>query len=416
MSMTDLDLSEVLFEAHSLSSELSQWRRFFHQFPELSGHEVGTAAFVAGKLEEMGVEGIQMHFAGTHAVVAEINGDLPGETVALRADMDALPILEKSEVSYRSQNTGVMHACGHDAHTTVLLGAAKLLVSQRAKLKGRVRLIFQPAEEVMDKPGAAHLVQAGILKNPDVSAIFGLHVFPELPVGVIATRPGPLMASADIFEIKIHGKGTHASRPHMGVDTVLMAAQAISSLHHLVSRKVDPLHPAVLTIGRIEGGKADNVIPETVILGGTVRTMEEKLRNDIPIWIESILKGITSAYGGDFELKFIRGTAPVQNHPLTTEFAFTTLKKLLGQQAIRVLPEPSMGGEDFGEYLEQIPGTFLRLGVRNEERGITSPLHSAYFDLDEAALPLGAAAMAALALNWLETNPTKAKDNHPAQG
>ncbi|PIQ24548.1 amidohydrolase [bacterium (Candidatus Blackallbacteria) CG17_big_fil_post_rev_8_21_14_2_50_48_46] len=403
--MTPEVYAELLQDALSLQTELSQWRRFLHQYPELSGDENGTAAFVAGKLEEMGVEGLQTHFAGTAAVIAEIRGAHAGPTVALRADMDALPILEKNEFDFASQNTGVMHACGHDAHTTVLLGAAQLLMQNRQHLHGVVRLIFQPAEEVMDQAGAAHLVQAGVLDSPAVAAIFGLHVYPDLPVGEVATRPGPMMASADIFEIQLHGKGTHASRPHQGIDTVLLAAEVISSLHHIVSRRIDPLHPAVLTIGRVEGGKADNVIPDRVVLGGTVRTLDPELQAQIPHLIEKTLWGLCEAYGGRFEMTYQKGTAPVHNHPEATEFCLSTLRTLLGDSAVRVLPEPSMGGEDFGEYLKGVPGTFFRLGVRNQEKGITAPLHSAYFNLDEGALPIGAAAMAALALQWLAQAP-----------
>jgi len=393
--------SEILQAASVLGPELSQWRQHLHRQPELSGEEAATGAFVAGQLETLGVPGIQRHFAGTCAVIAEIVGEQPGPTVALRADMDALPIQDAKQTAYASQITGVMHACGHDAHTTMLLGAAHLLLARRDQLQGTVRLIFQPSEERSDLAGAAHLIEAGVLQ--DVAAIFGLHVFPDLPAGELATRPGAMMASADTFEICLRGKGGHAARPHQCVDPILMAAQAVNALHQIVSRRVDPLQPAVLTIGRIAGGQADNVIPENVVLGGTVRAFDEALRQQIPEWIEQALAGISASHGGSFSLHYERGTAPVYNHPETTAFALQSLARLAGPAQVKLLPDPSMGGEDFGAYLQAIPGTFFRLGTGNAAAGICAPLHSPHFDIDEAALPLGAAALATLALDWLAT-------------
>ncbi|MGE3728408.1 MAG: M20 family metallopeptidase [Candidatus Sericytochromatia bacterium] len=395
-----LDFPALLAAAQALSEPLVAWRRHLHSFPELSGQELETGKFVAQHLAQIGLTDIQTEFAQTCAVIARIQGDQPGPVVALRADLDALPIEEGNEVPYVSQHPGVMHACGHDVHTAVLLGAAQLLWERRSQIKGQIRLIFQPAEERSDCKGASHLIQAGVLLEPPVEAIFGLHVYPDLTIGTVATRPGPMMASADIFQISLKGKGSHAARPHHGIDPILMAAQAVNALHQLVSRRVDPFQPAVLTIGYIHGGVAENVIPETVSLGGTVRTLCPQLREQFPRWIEDLLRGLVNSHGGSFELDYQYGTAPVVNHPGTTEYAFQTLGKLLGQEQVLLLPEPSMGGEDFGAYLQAIPGTFLRLGVRSPNKPKIPGLHNPHFDIDERALPVGAAALTALALGW----------------
>lgn len=396
-----MDYPALLASAQALAGPLRDWRRHLHRFPELSGQEFETGKFVAQALAQIGLTEIVPAYAQTCAVIATIQGERPGPVVALRADLDALPIQEGNAVPYASQNPGVMHACGHDVHTAVLLGAAQLLWERRSQISGQVRLIFQPAEERSDCLGASHLIQAGVLAEPPVDAIFGLHVYPDLEIGTMATRPGPMMASADVFQITLKGKGSHAARPHHSIDPILMAAQAVNALHQLVSRRVDPFQPAVLTIGYIHGGAAENVIPEAVSLGGTVRTLCPQLREQFPRWIEDLLQGLVSAHGGSFELNYQYGTAPVVNHPGTTAYAMQTLGQLLGPERVLLLPEPSMGGEDFGAYLQAIPGTFLRLGVRSPEIAKIPGLHNPHFDLDEAALPVGAAALAALALAWV---------------
>ncbi len=392
----------LLQDAQALGAELSAWRRHLHQYPELSGSEQATAAYVAERLTEMGLKP-EKNVAGTHAVLAMIEGPADGEVVALRADMDALPIDEANQVPYRSQNTGVMHACGHDAHTAMLLGATRLLLARRHLLKGSVRLIFQPAEERSDgDDGALALVRAGVLQKPKVSAIFGLHVFPELPTGTLGTRSGPLMASTDRFEVIMRGRGTHAARPHHGIDPILMAAEAVSALHHLVSRRVDPLKPAVLTIGWLRGGKTENVIPDQARFGGTIRTLDPDLRAQFPIWIQQCVEGIAAAHGGSAEFLLTPGSAPVVNEAQATAFAFASLDRLLGVKNMVRLAEPSMGGEDFGEYLMEVPGSFIRVGTRYPDQERAHPLHSPHFDIDEDALVYGSAALATLALDWFD--------------
>ncbi|WP_297456911.1 M20 family metallopeptidase [Persephonella sp.] len=392
---------EIKKLSNQIKDELIQWRRHIHMYPELSAQEHKTAKFVAEKLREFGVDEVIENFGGTTAVVGLIKGkhDI---TVALRADMDALPMQEKTGKPYASKVPNVMHSCGHDAHTTILLGAAKVLTELKEHLQGNVKLIFQPCEERHDCDGAKKLVEAGVLDNPKVSAIFGAHMFPELPAGKVGTKIGHMMASSDIFHIKIKGKGAHASRPHLGVDPVLVGAQVINSLHHIVSRKVDPLHPAVLTIGRIKGGYADNIIPDEIEMGGTVRTLSLELRDQIPKWMEHTIWGVTLAYGAAYEFDYQHGTPPVINDEKTTKFALGMMKDLLGEENVVELENPSMGGEDFAEYLMKVPGTFIRIGIRNEEKGITAPLHSPLFDIDEDVLPIGVSVMAYLAYKWVE--------------
>jgi amidohydrolase len=392
---------EIKKLANQIKDEVISWRRYIHMYPELSSQEEKTAKFVAEKLREFGVDEVIENFGGTTAVVGIIKGK-HDVTVALRADMDALPMQEKTGKPYASKIPNVMHSCGHDAHTAILLGASKVLVKLKDHLQGNVKLIFQPCEERQDCEGAKKLVEAGVLENPDVSAIFGLHMFPELPAGKVGTKIGHMMASSDIFHIKIKGKGAHASRPHLGVDPVLVGAQVINSLHHIVSRKVDPLHPAVLTIGRIQGGYADNIIPDEIEMGGTVRTLSLELRDQIPKWMEHTIWGVTLAYGAAYEFEYKHGTPPVINDEKTTKFALGMMKDLLGEENVVELENPSMGGEDFAEYLMKVPGTFIRLGIRNEEKGITAPLHSPLFDIDEDVLPIGVSVMAYLAYKWVE--------------
>jgi amidohydrolase len=396
-----MELKELILKlSKEIEEEVIEWRRHIHMYPELSGREFNTAEFVADKLKAFGVDEVFENFAQSTAVVGVIRGK--GEkTVAIRADMDALPTEEKTNKPYSSKIRGVMHSCGHDAHTAMLLGTAKILCQLKDRLKGNVKLIFQPCEERNDCKGAKWLVENGVLENPKVSAIFALHVFPDLPVGFVGTRPGALLASSDAFRIEIKGRSSHASRPHLGVDPVVIAAQSVNALHHLVSRYVDPLEPAVLTIGKIEGGFAENVIPDEVRMEGTFRTLSKDLREKFPSLIERTLNGICSAYGGSHEFKLIEGTPPLINDPETTDFAVRKMRELLGEDKVIILERPTMGGEDFSVYLQHVPGTFIRLGVRNEEKGIVYPLHNSRFDIDENALRVGVAVESYLAAEWL---------------
>ncbi len=394
---------EVLKLSEDIKGEVIEWRRHIHMYPELSGREFNTSEFVADKLKEFGVDEVLENFAGSTAVIGLIKGKKEGPTVAIRADMDALPTEEKTGKPYASKIKGVMHSCGHDAHTAMLLGTAKVLCQLREKVHGNVKLIFQPCEERHDCKGAKWLVENGVLENPKVSAIFGLHVFPDLPTGYVGTKPGPFLASSDVFRVKIKGRSTHASRPHQGIDPVLISAQAVTSLHHVVSRYVDPLEPAVLTIGKIEGGFAENVIPDEVRFEGTVRALNNEVRENLPKLINRTLKGVTEAYGGNYKFEFEEGTPPLINDEKVTLFAIGKMRELLGEERVIILDRPTMGGEDFSVYLQYVPGTFIRLGIRNEEKGTVYPLHNSRFDVDEDALPVGVAVESYLALQWLIT-------------
>ncbi|RKQ60587.1 amidohydrolase [Thermovibrio guaymasensis] len=395
---------EVLKLSEDIKGEVIEWRRHIHMYPELSGREFNTSEFVADKLKEFGVDEVLENFAGSTAVIGLIKGKKEGPTVALRADMDALPTEEKTGKPYASKIKGVMHSCGHDAHTAMLLGTAKVLCQLREKVHGNVKLIFQPCEERHDCKGAKWLVENGVLENPKVSAIFGLHVFPDLPTGYVGTKPGPFLASSDVFRVKIKGRSTHASRPHQGIDPVLISAQAVTSLHHVVSRYVDPLEPAVLTIGKIEGGFAENVIPDEVRFEGTVRALSNEVRENFPKLINRTLKGVSEAYGGNYEFEFEEGTPPLINDEKVTLFVIGKMRELLGEERVIILDRPTMGGEDFSVYLQYVPGTFIRLGSRNEEKGTVYPLHNSRFDVDEDALPVGVAVESYLALQWLITH------------
>ncbi len=385
---------EIKTEVEKIRDEIIAIRRHLHMYPELSGKEEKTSEFIAEKLKEFGIDEIQTRVADTYSVVAYVGeGD---KTVGLRADIDALPIEEKNEVPYRSRVKGVMHACGHDAHTAMLLGAAKILKKLRdsGKLKNRVKLIFQSCEEYPPCSGGKRLVEAGVCD--DLDTIFAQHVYPELPSGVIGAKEGAMMAAADFFKIKLIGKSAHASKPHMGIDPILMAAQVINTVHHIVSRRVNPFHPAVITIGKIQGGYAPNQIPDEVLLEGTVRTFDEENRTKIKSWLEKAVWGITLSYGGAYEYDYIEGYPPVINDKGAVEFGKTVVENLFGEKHFEFLKEPSTGGEDFAYYLQKVKGAYFRLGIRNEKKGIIHPLHSAYFDIDEDVLPVGTAFMAGL--------------------
>jgi len=386
---------EIRAEAEKIADEIIAVRRHLHMYPELPGEEKRTSEFIAEKLKEFGIEEIETRAGGTYSVVAHLG---EGEkAVGLRADIDALPIEERNDVPYRSRVKGVMHACGHDAHTAMLLGTAKILkkLHDGGKLKNRVKFIFQSCEEFPPCSGGKRLVEAGVCD--DLKVIFAQHVYPELPSGVIGAKEGPMMAAADFFKIKLIGKSAHASKPHAGIDPILMAAQVINTIHHIVSRRVNPFHPAVITIGKIQGGYAPNQIPDEVLLEGTVRTFDEENRKNIKRWLEKAVWGISLSYEGAYDYDYIEGYPPVINDAGAVEFGKTIVENLFGKDRFAYLKEPSTGGEDFAYYLQKVKGAYFRLGIRNEKKGIIHPLHSAYFDVDEDALPAGAAFMAGLA-------------------
>jgi amidohydrolase len=372
-------------------------RRHLHAHPELGFAEHETAAFVAERLRALGLDP-QTGVAGT-GVVALIQGARPGKTVLLRADMDALPIDELNEVSYRSQTAGVMHACGHDGHTAILLNAARLLVERRQHFTGTIKLIFQPCEE-MFPGGALKMIEEGVLEAPKVDAVFGLHLMQDLPLGIICARPGPTMAAADGFEIRITGKGGHGATPELCIDAALIAAQVTVALHALVAREVKPIEPAVITVASIHAGTAFNVIPQTAVLTGTVRTFNAELRRYLAQRIEEVAVGVARSMRAECECDYRWGNPCLVNDPAMAALVADVARGIVGEQRF-TNGEPIMGAEDFSSFLELRPGCFFFVGTRNEERGLIWGHHHPRFDVDEAALPLAVEMIVAVAERYL---------------
>jgi len=389
--------------SNNIKETIIGYRRHLHEHPELSFHEVETARFVAEKLREMGLqpkEGLGVRQAHT-GITALIEGRNPDKrVVALRADMDALPILEKNDIDYKSVNEGVMHACGHDVHTSSLLGTAKILCELKEEFEGTVKLIFQPGEE-SPPGGASLLIEAGVLEDPKPDVIIGQHVWPQLPVGTVGMAKGVFLASADMFEITIKGKGGHAAMPHLCIDPVVIAAQVIISLQNLTSRVSDPLNPMVLSICKLRGGDALNVIPNEVTLGGTLRVMDEEWREEVIGKIEAIAQSISETMGGTSEFKLTPGYPSLLNDVPLTERIEASVTNYIGKE--RIIPMPKvMGSEDFSFYTHHMPGSFYVIGVGNPEKGITANVHEDTFNVDEDALGLAPGLMAWIALEELE--------------
>jgi amidohydrolase len=370
--------------------EVRACRRHLHQHPELSFHEVETAAFIRSKLTEYGIP-FSANIAG-HGIVAIIEGKAPGKTVALRADMDALPITEENNTVYASQQKGVMHACGHDAHTSCVLGAGKILMQLRNSFSGTVKLIFQPAEEKLPG-GAKMMIEAGVLKDPDVSAIIGQHVFTPFRAGTVAYCFGPMMASTDEIYITVHGKGGHGAYPHESKDPVMMSAQMLVALQQVVSRTISAFQPAVLTFGKVVANGATNVIPDTVYLEGTFRAMDEAVREAAHLQIKQIATHVVEGFGGTVDVRIEKGYPVLVNDDALTQRSFDRAVEYLGAEQV-VITTPRMGAEDFAFYSQHIPACFYRLGTGNPDKGIVSSIHTPTFDIDEDALKVGMGLMA----------------------
>jgi IAA-amino acid hydrolase len=392
--------TELLQRARSIHESIRTWRRTIHRYPELSFTEQRTAALVNSVLIDLGLQ-TETEVAKT-GVVAHIRGG-NGPTVALRADMDALPIQEVNGTEFDSTRPGIMHACGHDAHTAMLLGAATLLkqLADEGKLPGVVRLLFQPSEEAQDdegKSGGMRMVEEGALEGVD--AVFGLHVDPFHDVGSVATRPGPMMAAADMFEIVVIGSGGHAARPQSTIDPIALSAHVINAVHQIVSRRLDPTQPGVITIGTIQGGTANNIIPDRVTMTGTIRSFTPEVRTLLQ---DELMRaaGVVESLGGRAEVTIFPGYPPTVNDPAATEHMMGTMRELLGENHVTE-SELIMGAEDFSYMAQAAPGCFLRLGVHNPSWREYYPVHRADFRMDEDALPIGAAALALTALRWME--------------
>ena len=392
---------ELLENIQSLSKAYSEEfiavRRHLHAHPELSYLEFETSKFVQSKLSEMG---IPFEVIATTGVVAIIEGKNPSSRIiALRADMDALQIQEENDLSYRSLNEGIMHACGHDVHTTILLGAAKILVALKNEWEGTVKLIFQPGEE-KNPGGASYMIRDGVLQNPAPAGIIALHVHPGLDFGKLSFRKGRVMASADELYFTIRGKGGHAAAPHLTADTILIASHLIVSLQQIISRNNNPASPSVLSICSIQGGYTTNVIPSEVKLKGTFRAMDETWRYKAHDLIRKLATGIAESMGAEIDVLVDIGYPTVDNDPAFTDTNWQLAETYMGNGNVPET-EMRMGAEDFGYYTQIIPGCFFRLGVRNEMAGIVSNVHTPTFNIDERAIETGMGMMA-----WLGAKAT----------
>jgi hippurate hydrolase len=363
-------------------------RRDIHREPELGFDTEKTAEKVLAALEGLPLD-LETGVA-KNGIVATLEGDGDGPTVALRADMDALPILEDTGLPFASETEGRMHACGHDGHTSMLVGAAQALSGMRGRLDGTVKFVFQPAEE--GGGGGKVMVDEGVAD--DVSSIFAVHLWPGLPFGKVATKAGPIMAAADAFEMEIKASGGHGAMPHLASDAIAIAAQVVTALQTIVSREVDPIEPAVLTVGEIGAGTAFNIIPDKARIGGTVRTLDADLRERIPARMEELARGIAKGMRGDVDLDYTFSYPVTVNDDAAASRALNVAEDLFGGESVLELPNPSMGGEDFAFFLEKVPGAFIWLGVGEDVSG----LHTPRFAFDEEILPRGSALIAALAI------------------
>lgn len=389
---------DLLTRAQELKEEFVAIRRDFHRHPELGMQEVRTSAIVANYLRELGIE-VTTGIANT-GVVGLLRGGKPGKTIAIRADMDALPILEQNGKEYASEIRGKMHACGHDGHTAILMGVAKLLSEMSGQIAGNVKFLFQPAEE--GPGGGLPMVEAGVLQNPTVDAALGLHLNTgDMHAGQIGLRSGVNSAGTDSIEIKIGGRGGHGAHPHKSVDAIIAAGHLIVALQTIASREIDPLGSVVVTLGTINGGYRGNVIADEVLMTGTVRTLDAKVRDSMPERIERIVKGICEGFRCNYSMSYHHGYPSVVNDAAMTDLLEGVAQRVLGKENVLRIANPSMGGEDFAYFAEKVPATFFRLGATNPEKGCDFPGHHPKFDFDEEAIPYGMAVMAEMALEFL---------------
>ena len=384
------------FEAQKIKQDLVQFRRNFHMHPELGMEEYRTAGIIEDTLKSLGIE--TKRIAGT-GVIGLLRGKNTGKTVALRADMDALPISDKKKVSYASKIPGKMHACGHDFHSASLLGAAMLLSKHKDKFNGNIKFLFQPAEETVG--GALPMIKEGALKNPEVDAVFGLHVTADIEVGKIGIIYGKAYAASDMFDVVIYGESCHGAAPHEGIDAITVGAQVVSALQNFVSRNVDPLDSAVVTIGMFQGGYERNIIADRVKLSGIIRTLDPNSRKIACGRVKKIISGVTEALGARATINFMPSYPSLINDHTMTDLVKSVAEELLGKDNVIVINKPAMGAEDFAYFLQNVNGSFFKVGIKNKEKGIVQPAHSSLFDIDEDALPIAAAMHTQIALNFL---------------
>lgn len=383
----------------AIVDELVAVRRDLHQHPELGFEEVRTAGIVADKLRALGLD-VRTQ-VGRTGVLATIPGARAGRTVLLRADMDALPIQEENDTPYRSKSAGKMHACGHDCHTSILLGVAKRLHEGARDQAGDVRLCFQPAEEFGGpKGGAEAMIKDGALAGPRPDAAFGLHVWQDLPVGVVGVTEGPWMAAVDEFTVTVRGKGAHAAMPHFSRDPVACLAHMVTALQTIASRNADPFKEVVVSVTQLRAGSAFNIIPESAWMNGTVRVFDSSLWAELPGMFERVCRGVAAALGCEVEIEYLRGNKPTVNDPAMCRFAREAAIEVVGEANVRS-DVRTMGGEDFSAFLDQVPGVFIAVGSRNESRGLVWDHHHPRFDVDEDSLRIGAEILLRTARKYL---------------
>ena len=380
------------------TDDIIAMRRAIHEYPEISNEEERTAAYMAKMLRSFGVD-VQEHVADSYAVIGTLEGIRPGPTIALRADMDALSITEQTGLPFASQCEGKMHACGHDGHMAILLGAAKVLSALKNKLAGTVVFVCQPAEEKSPQGGAKRLVASGVLDGID--SIYGLHVWPTLPTGTIGVKAGPMMAASDHVRIVVRGVSSHAAMPHKGVDAIVAAGQFITAAQDIISRQINPLYPAVLTFGRISGGTRYNIVADEVELEGTCRTYHKEAQDMVETQLGNMLRGLDMMYGTKSELHYERGYAAVVNSAAQADFVASVAADCFGKDVLADVPEPAMTAEDFSGYLQSFDGAFFWLGATKASDTVY-PLHNSRFAVDEDCLPIGVELMASLVYRAME--------------
>jgi len=390
--------TNLLAEAQKIAPALIKIRRDLHQHPELGTEEHRTVGIVEATLRSLGIPTQRVAETG---LVGLLEGNGPGKTVALRADMDALPMLDAKQVEYASTVAGKMHACGHDVHTSGLLGAAMLLQSRKSQFAGNVKFLFQPAEETSG--GALRMIQEGVMENPKVNAVFGLHCAPEIQAGKIGVSYGKSYAASDFFDVTIYGKSCHGAAPHNGIDSIFIGSQVVSALQGYVSRNVNPVDSVVVTIGQFMGGSQRNIIADKVELSGIIRTLEPATRENAIATVKKIIEGVATSLGAQVDIRFIAGYPCLINDDNMANFVKHVAEDLLDKENVLVVEKPTMVVEDFAYFAQHAPGAFFSLGVKNDRKGINHPLHTIFFDVDEDALAVAAALHAKIALTFLTT-------------
>jgi amidohydrolase len=396
------DNIDFLKESADIYNDLVSWRRGFHENPELGFEENITSETIKEFLKHEGISYYETATTGICAIIkGEAKGAEEGKTIALRADIDALPIQDKKKCTYSSKIDGKMHACGHDAHMTILMGAAKILNLKREKLKGNVKLLFEPAEETIG--GARFMINEGVLENPHVDAILGLHVAEGIESGKIGIKRGVVNAASNPFNIKIIGRGGHGAHPEDTIDPIVIASNVIVALQSIVSREIPPVDPAVITIGSIHGGSAQNIIPEEVNISGIIRTMKTEHREYVIKRLIEVVEGITKAMRGSCEIDIQESYPCLYNNDLMVDMLQKYACNVIGENNVEILDKPSMGVESFAYFSMERPAAFYFLGCRNSEKGIINPAHGSLFDIDESCLPIGVAIQCELAYEYLKS-------------